>query len=170
MDGRACFLLGLLLVLDAPAMVIQQLYIVDQREIPHAYAGSGIRVHHIGQGQGSPSSPPRMRVGVDGDGERIVQPFTSSRNCMHSIIIGPGGLLALMVDYHKSGTYHESVPRFTFKSAHTGHADSWHVGSLNHGCFRLLPPVRRGRHPAHQAHILPHVRNVVSDGVICGRP
>ena len=147
MVGRACLLLGLLLVPDALAMVIQRPYGVAQRDISHAPAGGGSHVYLIGQGLGIAFSPPTIRVGVNGDGECVVQPLTSSRNRM-PCIIGSGGLPAPTVDYQESGTF-QCVPLFADnpyrKSAHNDHADCWHVGGFNHGCSpRLLRPSAAG--------------------------
>ena len=72
-----------------------------------------------------------MLLGINGQVECKVQPFTSTKNRLHCII-GAEGVPAASPDYYKPGQF-VMLPFRVLKKGRL--ADCWHVGGVNHACF-----------------------------------
>lgn len=104
-------------------------------EVTHASVGGNIHIYLTGTDIGTPFAPPSVRVGINGGAECIVQGFTSSRTRMHCII-GAAGLPAPRPVY-SAGRVEQYLPLYVV-GTDGAHADCWHVGGINHGCFLLF--------------------------------
>ena len=122
----------LLLPSNASAGVIARVSGPNQSEVSHASCGGNVHVYVTGTNIGTPFAPPQIRVGIHGDAECRVQGFTSSKTRLHCII-GPDALPPPRPVYTASAI-EQQLPLYLVGS-NGAHADCWHVGGINHGCF-----------------------------------
>ena len=110
--------------------VVQRVTGPDESEITHASVGGGVNVYLTGSALGTPFNPPTVLVGINGDAECVIQGFTSSVARLHCIINAAG--LPPPTTYNSAGDF-QDLPLYVIKDGK--HADCWHVGGTNHGCF-----------------------------------
>ena len=110
--------------------VVQRVTGPDESEITHASVGGGVNVYLTGSALGTPFNPPTVLVGINGDAECVIQGFTSSVARLHCIINAAG--LPPPTAYNSAGDF-QDLPLYVIKDGK--HADCWHVGGTNHGCF-----------------------------------
>lgn len=163
----------------AHAMVVNRIYGPNFTELSHLSVGGGGHVYITGVELGTPFAPPAIRVGPTAC---VVQGFTSTRNRLHCII-EPAGLLPPTSSYQPGGTEGthgeataliQNVPLFVVGSRGI-HADCWHVGGLNHGCFLKFdtggtPRLHRVLTPVLQQGALVRVTGEGIDGGLSGMP
>ena len=148
--ARAASLLPLLasvLLPGAGGHVINRVTGVNKSELTHLSVGGGQSVYLTGSEIGTPFAPSAIFVGINGDARCVPQSFTSTTNRVHCII-DPEGLPPPKREYNADGATlsmwaggetavdgaFQDLPLFLV--AMTGlHADCWHVGGVNHGCF-----------------------------------
>ena len=116
----------------ASGMIIQRVTGPGGKAVTHASAAGGVHLYLAGSDLGTAFSPPQIRLGVNGDAECVVQSFTSSPSRLHCIVAAIG-LPAPTPVYAASGTFLD-VPLFAYHNTDS-HADCWHMGGVNHGCF-----------------------------------
>ena len=145
--ARLAWLLLLCVACDVRCHVINRVTGANTSELTHLSVGGGASIYITGSQIGTPFAPPAIFVGIHGDARCTPQSFTSSNNRIHCII-DPDGLPPPKRDYQADGVTHsmwaggETAVDGAFQDlplylvAMSGqHADCWHVGGVNHGCF-----------------------------------
>ena len=121
-------LLCLLLVANARAAVIKQIWGSNRSELLFASSGGGSHVYLSGANIGTAFAPPLVYLGLRGQLECSVQPFTSARNRMHCIITSIN-TPAPTLDYRPEGEF-VTLPLRMYKGGQL--AKCWHEGTA--GC------------------------------------
>ena len=121
----------LLIAASARGMIVQRVSTSDHAELAFVSSAGGAHVFLHGVDLGSAFAPPTVRIGTYGHIECAVQPFTSTKNRIHCIIQSDN-LPAPTSRYDPRGQF-VSLPLRVTKGGR--HAECWHVGFVNHGCF-----------------------------------
>ncbi|EOD39164.1 hypothetical protein EMIHUDRAFT_223628, partial [Emiliania huxleyi CCMP1516] len=122
----------LLLFLSGPhAAVVNRVTGPSERELTHLSPGGGASLYISGANLGDPFNPPTILLGVGGTGRCELEGFTSSNRRLHCTLL-PDGLPEPDEAYAPGQNLH-LVPLWLVKGGR--HADCWHVGGANHGCF-----------------------------------
>lgn len=126
----ACLVWVLTMLPQTRAAVIRDIWGANHSEVLYASSGGGTHVYISGTDIGSAFAPPTVLLGLQGQVECKVQPFTSARNRMHCIV-SAANAPAPLPEYTASGSF-VSLPLRMITRGRL--VECWHNGTLGAPC------------------------------------
>ena len=130
MSQYRVFLLLVSLALAQASGVIKDIWGTKRSEILHASSGGGTHVYISGTDIGSAFAPPTVTLGLRGQVECVVQPFTTAKNRIHCIIASANAPTPTDA-YYADGEF-VSLPLRLYARGRL--AECWHEGTLGDSC------------------------------------